>query len=88
MVHTVISLIAILSLISVPLITRVMGQYRSSGDAGAIVGALPGAAATAAVATPLNSITAIPFHTVTVSITRSEVGRGGRTITLVSGITG
>ena len=43
--------------------------------------------ATVSVATAPNASTGIPFHTLTVSITWTEVGLGGRTVTVVSGIT-
>ena len=51
------------------------------------VTALPNGGGTVAVATAPGAVTRIPFHTVSVTITWSEVSRGGKAITVVSGIT-
>lgn len=51
------------------------------------VGTLRQGRGTVAVATGPNAITNIPFHTVTVTIGWTEVGLGGRTVTVVTGIT-
>lgn len=51
------------------------------------VTALPAGAATVSVATAPSAVTGIPFHTVTVTISWAEVGRGDKSIVIASGIT-
>ena len=51
------------------------------------VAALREGRGTVSVVTAPNASTGIPFHTLTVTITWTEVGLGGRSVTVVSGIT-